>query len=203
MPSVMKHFFHGSFGFSSEICFFFFSCQFFHKPWKCCDISEPCVCTNGASNLIPVKQSKKKKHCWYFRRGHSHILASHLPSWSCKLESEREDANTSYLTGSRQNQPSRPFPPRGGTGLSSRLCGRQFQPQCYVISVHHSQQCSSHSSSAHKDTSSLANHFSSREALANKKQKKMKAVKSLSETPLRKIFLGFPAALKSCLSPFM
>lgn len=31
----------------------------------------------------------------------------------------------------------------------------------------------------------------------------MKAVKSLSKTPLRKVFSGFPAALKSRLSLFM
>ena len=56
----------------------------------------------------------------------------------------------------------------------------------------------------HTNTAGLANHSSSREVLANKKWGAGgKAVKSLSETPLHKIFLGFPAALKSCLSLFM
>lgn len=59
--------------------------------------------------------------------------------------------------------------------------GHQFQPQGYVISVHHSQQHGSQSSSTrtHTHTASLANHFSSREVLANKKWGKIKSEKSL------------------------
>lgn len=147
---------------------------------------------------------KKKERRWYFIcTGHSHFLTSHLTAGHAAWERER---GCKHFLPSKQPAESAlvslPFPPWGGTGHSSRRCGRQFQPQGYVISVHHSLQYSSQSSSAHKNTTGLANHFSRGEALANKRWKK-KAVKSLSETPLHKIFLGFPAALKSCLSLFM
>lgn len=126
------------------------------------------VCAPVERATLFLPNIRKKKRCWYFIcAGHSHILTSHLTAghaaWArgCKHFLPNKRPAESALA-------SLPFPPRGGTGHSSRLCGRQFQPQGYVISVHHSQQYSSHSSSAHKNTTSLANHFSSREVLANK-----------------------------------
>lgn len=133
----------------------------------------------------------RSNHSYFIYTGHSHILTSHCTAghaaWErgCKHFLPNEWPADSALT-------SLPFPPWGGTCHSSRLCGRQFQPQGYVISVHHSQQCSSHSGSAHKNTTSLANHFSCRDVLAKQDEKKK----------LYKIVFGFPAALKSCLSLF-
>lgn len=148
---------------------------------------------------------RKKKRCRYvICTDHSHILTSHLTA------GQREDANTSYLTSSRQSQPSPPslpFPPlrwnrpQRQTLWSSvpatRL--RYLRPPLPAIQLPQQQQ----QQQRHTNTAGLANHSSSREVLANKKWGEKKAVKSLSETPLHKIFLGFPAALKSCLSLFM
>lgn len=127
------------------------------------------VCAQVEQATLFLSNIGKKNCCWYFIcMGHSHFLTSHLTAghfaWErgCKHFLPNKQPAESALA-------SPPFPPWGGTGHSGRLCGRQFQPQGYVISVHHSQQYSSHSSSTLKNTTGLANHFSSREVLANKK----------------------------------
>lgn len=126
-------------------------------------------CVNG--NPYFCQTLGRSNHSYFIYTGHSHILTSHCTAghaaWErgCKHFLPNEWPADSALT-------SLPFPPWGGTCHSSRLCGRQFQPQGYVISVHHSQQCSSHSGSAHKNTTSLANHFSCRDVLAKQDEKK-------------------------------
>lgn len=63
-------------------------------------------------------KNKKQLH-WYFRRAtptSSQVTFQLIVQ--LEREREREDANTSYLTGGRQKQPPLPFPPRGGTAGS-------------------------------------------------------------------------------------
>lgn len=140
--------FLGSSGFSSSNRqryvkrIYFVHASSFPKMEKYCKIVE-------TGDRIPVKRRKEEPPLVFYLFG-GPLPHPHKSPYSCLRGSRgREDANTSYLTSSRQSRPSPPslpLPPRGGTGRSSRLCGRQLQPQGYVISVHHSQQRSSLSS---------------------------------------------------------
>lgn len=149
--------------------------------------------------LIPIRHSKEEALLILCCSGHSHILTSHLTAGRATPE-----RGCNHFLPNKQPSPPSLFLPEVETGLSSRVCGRRLQPQGCVISVRHSQQYGSHGDSAHKKTQpSSANHFSSEEVLARVKGGKIEGVKSLSETPLCKVFLGFPAALKSCFSLFV
>lgn len=155
-------------------------------------------CASSSSDIVqPYSNIRKKRHCWYYIcTGHSHILASHLTAGHAAWERGCEH----FLPN---KQPSRVSPRL--LPFSSLRCNRPLQqtlwPQGYTISVHHSQEYSSHFDSAHKYPTSFANHFSSSRSSGKQEVGFKKAVKSLSETPLHKIFLGF-SLLSSHASPF-
>ena len=127
---------------------YFVHASSFQKTEKYCKIVE-------TGDRIPVKCRKGEPPLVFYLFGGAtptssqvtlQLLARLERQRGCKHFLPNKQPADSALASLLPSPPSLPLPPRGGTGRSSRLCGRQLQPQGCVISVHHSQQRGSLSS---------------------------------------------------------
>ena len=157
----------------------------FQKTEKYCKIVE-------TGDRIPVKRRKGEPPFVFYLFG-GPLPHPHKSPYSCSRGSRgREDANTSYLTSSRQIRPSPPSFPRLPPSLFLPGVEQAAAADSVVVSSSHKAALSPSTTpsnaapsaaGAHKNTAGLANHFCGGEVLANEKRKNKSCKVTVRDTP--------------------